>query len=358
MRWAMVDMTSETVRAADRAGRGGRRAPVVAVLSLLLAGCLAAGCAAKGPADDGRAGASHGGGGAPRNAPPGGHPPQDPQGAGGPARGAAGPVLAVKIDNVAGARPQTGLDKADVVYVEQVEGGLSRLLAVYATMLPEAVGPVRSARESDLELLRQFDGPRLAYSGAQRAVTRLIEQAPLAARTPESAPGSYYRSADRPSPHNLYLRPQRLMGTAPGAHALTTGFRYGKAPAGGTPAATRTVRFPAARFTFAWSAAKRRWLVSMDGTPTVTTDGARVGASTVVLQYVKVRRSQLQDSRGSFTPYTETVGSGAAKVLRDGRVYDVGWRRPGAAEGTRFTTADGRPVNFAEGPVWVVLAQG
>lgn len=268
-----------------------------------------------------------------------------------------GSALAVKIDNVRAARPQTGLDAADIVYAEQVEGGLSRLMAVYATRLPEAVGPVRSARESDLELLRQFDEPTLAFSGAQGKLLPLIDRAPLNAESPSSAAsGAYFRGTDKVAPHNLYLRPQRLIDTAPGADALTTGFRYGAAPGGGTPEKSRTVRFPAARFTFTWSAERHGWLVSMDGTPTVTTDDKRVTAATVVVQYVKVRESRFHDVLGSNSPYTQTVGSGRAEVLRDGRAFDVQWRRGAATDGTDFTTADGTPVNFAKGQVWVVFA--
>ncbi|GGZ38658.1 hypothetical protein GCM10010365_69290 [Streptomyces poonensis] len=266
-------------------------------------------------------------------------------------------VLAVKIDNVRAARPQTGLDAADVVYAEQVEGGLSRLMAVYATKLPEAVGPVRSARESDLELLRQFDEPTLAFSGAQNKLLPLIDSAPLHAETPKDAPDAYYRDSGRRAPHNLYLRPERLVGSAPGAGRLTTGFRQGPAPEGGTPQNSYTVRYPTAGFTFTWSADRQRWLVSMDGAPAETTDGGRPAPATVVVQYVKVRDSAYHDVRGSTTPYTETVGSGKARVLRDGKVFDVNWQRPAATEGTEFTTADGSPVNFAEGQVWVVYAQ-
>jgi hypothetical protein len=266
-------------------------------------------------------------------------------------------VLAVKIDNAYAARPQTGLDAADLVYAEQVEGGLGRLMAVYATKLPEAVGPVRSARESDLELLRQFDEPTLAYSGAQSKLLPLIDAAPLHAVSPGEAPDAYYRGTDKPSPHNLYLRPARLIGRAPGADALTTGFRYGTAPAGGAPEDTRTVRYPAARFTFTWSESRQRWLVAMDGTPAVTTDGERVAASTVVVQHVKVRASRFQDFLGHESPYTESVGSGKAEVLRDGRAYQVDWERDKATEGTEFTTTDGEPMRFAQGQVWVVYAQ-
>ncbi|MGW5211773.1 DUF3048 domain-containing protein [Streptomyces sp. NPDC004051] len=326
-----------------RTTRTRRAATTRALLAVLLAAGPAAGCTASGsPGDDGRG----------ESWP---SPLESrPDGAGG------SPVLAVKLDNAPTARPQTGLDAADVVYVEQVEGGLSRLMAVYATRLPESVGPVRSAREADLELLRQFDRPILAFSGAQSRLLPLIGEAPLEALTP-GTPGArtgvYSRATDRSSPHNLYLHPRRLLDDPPGPSALTTGFHHGPPPPGGTPEATHTVRYPAARFAFTWSEARDRWLVSMDGDPAVTPRGERLAPETVVVQYVTVRASDYHDYLGNNTPYTETVGSGEATVLRDGRAHQVRWSRPDAADGTSFTTDGGAPVNFARGQVWVVYAK-
>lgn len=316
-----------------------RGAWTAALLAVTVTGSLLTGCTSGGgPTDDGR----------------GRTPSRSPSESGRPNTGS---VLAVKIDNVPAARPQTGLDSADVVYAEQVEGGLSRLMAVFASTLPKAVGPVRSARESDLELLRQFHEPTLAFSGAQRRLLPLIDDAPLNPEPPGKMSGAWYRGAGKAAPHNLYLHPQDLVGSAPGEAALTTGFRFGAAPAGGTPESSRTVRFPSARFTFTWSAERGRWLVAMDGTPTVTTDGASVAPATVVIQYVKVRESKYHDVLGNNSPYTESVGSGTAQVLRDGRAFDANWTRPEATDGTRFTTPDGTPMNFAQGQVWVVLAK-
>lgn len=312
------------------------------LVAAALTASLAAGCTTSAPRDDGR-GRTHPS--APSNESGGAHE----------TRANADSVLAVKIDNARAARPHTGLAAADVVYVEQVEGGLSRLMAVYATKLPKTVGPVRSARESDLELLRQFDRPTLAFSGAQGKLLPLIDKAPLQAVPPGKAADSYFRSKHRTSPHNLYLRPQRLMGSAAGAAALTTGFRFGAAPAGGKATTSQTVRYEAAQYTFTWSENRHRWLVAMDG-KAATTDGKRVTVGTVVLQYVKVRKSTFHDSLGKNTPYTETVGSGKARVLRDGRAYDVDWKRPKATDGTTFTTKDGKRVNFEPGQVWVVYA--
>ncbi|MDT0608740.1 DUF3048 domain-containing protein [Streptomyces lancefieldiae] len=348
----MVGMRRGT-RRRDRAVRHGTRVGTgPALLAAAVAVSLAAGCTAgSGAEDDARA---------PHTKPS--HDtgrPQDTQRHGTPpprdAHGTAS-VLAVKLDNVPAARPQAGLDAADVVYVEPVEGGLSRLMAIYATELPEVVGPVRSARESDLELLRQFDRPTLAFSGAQRKLLPLIDRAPLRAEPPDRTSDAYVRHEDRPAPHNLYVRPGRLLPSPAGPAALTTGFHHGEAPAGGRPQSSRTVRYPSASFTFTWSEGRGRWLVTMDGSPAPATASAPAPA-TVVVQHVKVHESAFGDFRGNNSPYVESVGSGRAEVLRDGRAYEATWKRRSAADGTSFTAPDGAPVNFADGQVWVVFAK-
>ncbi|MEV6329876.1 DUF3048 domain-containing protein [Streptomyces sp. NPDC051909] len=266
-----------------------------------------------------------------------------------PAR--SGPVLAVKIDNVPAARPHTGLAAADLVYVEQVESGQTRLMAVYSSRPPELVGPVRSARESDLALLRQFGSPVLAYSGAQSALTPLLKAAPLHLVSEGTTPGAFRRDPARSAPHNLYVRPARALATAPDAtHAKDIGFRFGPAPGDGTPVNSRTVRFPAARYTFTWAPEAKAWHVAMDG----RADGP-LAPATVVVQHVTVRASRFHDFLGAVSPYTVTTGSGTAEVLRDGRAYPARWSRPDEDRGTTFTTPEGAPLNFAPGQVWVLL---
>jgi len=268
------------------------------------------------------------------------------------------PVLAVKIDNVPAARPPTGLERADIVYVEQVEAGLSRLLAVYSSDLPPTVGPVRSARESDLELLRQFGEPALAYSGVQSKLIPLMEASPVHLLPPGQAPGAYSRSRDRSAPHNMYLDPGAALRAAPDgvSGAADIGFRFGRAPEGGRADTEEAVRFPGASFAFTWSGDEGRWLVTMDGREATTSDGDRLGAPTIVLQRVTVRDSRFGDRGGNITPYSETTGSGEATVLRGGRAYEARWSRPAAESGTEFTTPEGDPMTFARGQVWVVLA--
>lgn len=270
--------------------------------------------------------------------------------------GANGPVIGVKIDNVQGARPQWGLDSADIVYVEPVEGGLTRLLAVFSGTPPKTVGPVRSARESDLELLRQFGRPALAYSGANSKVVPLIKQAPLVDLSPGNAGDAYSRTGERQAPHNLLADYGALQDKAAGADKpRDIGFRFGAAPQGGTAETSRTVRYRAAGVGFAWSAEAKGWQVSFDGAVAKTADGDRVAPPTVVVQQVEIRDSKFSDKLGNATPYTETVGSGQAVVLRDGRAYEARWSRPSADGGTTFTLPDGTRLPFAAGQVWVAF---
>ncbi|MFD0851561.1 DUF3048 domain-containing protein, partial [Actinomadura adrarensis] len=146
------------------------------------------------------------------------------------------PVLAVKVENTRQALPQTGVKSADIVYVEQVEGGVTRLMAVYSSKLPSRVGPVRSARISDLHILSQYGRPAFAFSGVQSKMKPHIRQAPLYDISQENAGSAYFRAGPKPIPYNLYANPKDLLKRAPKAEApRDIGFRFGPAPAGGKP---------------------------------------------------------------------------------------------------------------------------
>jgi hypothetical protein len=265
------------------------------------------------------------------------------------------PVLAVKIDNIVDARPQTGLQSADLIYVLPVEGGLTRFMAVYSSRVPPAVGPVRSAREDDLDILRQFGRPGFAWSGATPHLVPFIERAPVADLYAVQV-GGYYRVSYRLAPHNLYANPRVLLKEAPHASkARDIGFRFGPAPAGGRVIRSYTVTYPAASYTFRWSARAKRWLVWMDGAPGMATEGGQLGGATVIIQYTRIATSRFEEY-GGRPPLAESVGSGRAVILRNGRAYTVHWSRPNLNGGTTFTLPDGKRMLFAPGQTWVVLA--
>lgn len=267
---------------------------------------------------------------------------------------APGPVLAAKIDNIVFARPQTGLTKADIIYVLPVEGGLTRFLAIWSSHFPPVIGPVRSARFDDLELLRQFGRPAFAWSGAQNHLWPVVERARIVDLYAALVPG-YFRGTTRPAPDNLYATTRVLLHDAHGreSKARCIGFRFGPAPKGGRRTSSASVSYPAALFRFVWSGQRHHWLVWMDGAPAASTEGPQLSAATVVIQHTRVRTSHFLEE-GRRPPYAETIGHGWALVLRDGRSYRVQWSRTGYNTGTNFTY-HGKPFTFAKGQVWVVL---
>ncbi|MDR2988264.1 MAG: DUF3048 domain-containing protein [Nocardiopsaceae bacterium] len=265
--------------------------------------------------------------------------------------------LIFKIDNVVQARPPTGLTNADIVYILPVDGWLSRIMAVFSSHIPPVVGPVRSAREEDIKLLRQFGKPGFAFSGAQPHLLPVVEHARIADLY-DGKVGGYFRDNRRVEPYNLYARTKTLLHAAPHASlARDIGFRFGTAPAGGKRIHSYHVYYRAAHFIFYWSPKQQRWLVSMDGTLARSASGHALGGRTVVVQYTKIRTSVFKEL-GVRPPYAVTVGHGRADVLRNGRVYHVRWERHTKNTGTKFFFPNGHRMKFARGQVWVIFARG
>jgi hypothetical protein len=267
-------------------------------------------------------------------------------------------VLIVKIGNTFPERPATGLARADIVYLIPVEGGLSRIMAVFSSRYPRVIGPVRSAREDDLHLLRQFGRPAFAWSGAQPRLVPVVEHARIVDLYAGTV-GGYFRSVDRVEPYNLYADTRTLLKEAKHASvARDIGFRFGPPPPGGHPRRSESVSYPAASFRFTWSPRRGRWLVSMDGSPAISTGAGRLSAPTVVIQRVVVGLSPFLEQGPMMPPDAHSVGSGTAVVLRNGQAYHARWSRPSVNGGTTFTTDSGQPMTFARGPVWIVLSYG
>jgi len=236
-----------------------------------------------------------------------------------------------------------------------VEGGLTRFMAVYSSHVPPVIGPVRSARQSDLDILRQFGPPAFAWSGATPHLVPFIERAPLVDLYALLV-GGYYRVGFRVAPQNLYANPRTLLGEARHASkARDIGFRFGPLPAGGRVVRSWTVQYPAATITFRWSGKAKRWLVWMDGAPGRAAEGGQLGGRTVIIQYTRIATSRFEEY-GGRPPYAISVGSGTAIILRDGRAYQVHWSWPTLNSGTTFTLPDGKRMLFARGQVWIVYA--
>jgi hypothetical protein len=268
-----------------------------------------------------------------------------------------GPVYAVKIDNTTRAHPQVGLTKADVVYIEQVEGGVTRLAAVYSSEYPKTVGPVRSARITDVDLLHQYGTVGLIYSGSNGALVSKLNNGRLKLVSFDNSRLGYVRSPSRPMPYDVIgdfatLRKRAGKVSTP----KHVGYTFGAAPTtGGTRATSVDLRFPFARVDAKWSPSKKRWLLSMDGVKDMAAEGGQLGPTTFVVQYVTLKASVYHDVNGANTPRTKTVGSGGALFFRDGKLFKGTWSRAKASQPTQFKFADGSPAVFAGGQLWIAL---
>src|SRR5438552_8284281 len=200
------------------------------------------------------------------------------------------PVLAVKVENLPEARPQTGLDSADIVYEEPVEGGITRFIVVYQCSNAVRIEPIRSARLTDPDILDQFGTPIFGYAGGVAKVEAKVHQRGLIDVNYEKAASAYHRDGSRSAPHNLYSSTQALYAAAHtnGAPPAPV-FTYSARPPAGALVA-RTVHLPfsgSSDVYWEWSVEKKSWLRSHGTVPPTLSDVTQVQAPNVVVQVGK-----------------------------------------------------------------------
>ena len=269
------------------------------------------------------------------------------------------PVLLVKMDNTTYAQPHAGLTEADLVYLEPVEYGMTRIAAVFSSTIPTRIGPVRSARITDIDLAAQFGSPAMAFSGAQHRMYPVLQAAPIELVTPTTVGKGFGRDRDRRAPYNLFVDGNAALARAPEAStAADIGFTFSPTPPpGGTPATRARAVWPSSSATFLYNADSGLYDIKLNGSlAAAEEEPGRQQAATVILQFVATPDSVFKDKYGGVTPRAEVVGTGTAVVLRDGMAYDVTWSRPSADSKTVFTMTGGQPMPFKPGQEWIVLA--
>jgi Protein of unknown function (DUF3048) N-terminal domain/Protein of unknown function (DUF3048) C-terminal domain len=282
-----------------------------------------------------------------------------------PSRGAH-PAIVVKMDNSPDARPQTGIERADLVYELLVEG-ITRFALVFHSELPEPVGPVRSARSSDIDLVSDLSTPLFAWSGGNPGVTGEVAAAAakglLTDASYSAAFDAYFRSNDRIAPHNLYVNlPKLLELKAPaGQGAPTPVFTYRRADAvpTGVPALGLSVDFGMGTvIDYLWDATRGGWRrFQVDGShrradsATMDQAGGQVTPANVVVMFTEYGQSP-SDSR---SPMALTVGSGRAIVYSAGRAVGGTWTRPDARAAAVLRDTAGTVIDLTPGRTWVEL---
>jgi hypothetical protein len=269
------------------------------------------------------------------------------------------PALIVKIDNVSAARPQSGLRQADIVIEEPVEGNLTRLAAVFHSADASIVGPVRSMRTSDLELIPLFGRPLFAASGGNAGVVPQLHQANVVDVGNNVSAQGFHRDGGRPAPHNLYSSTPVLYQKAPEAppppKPIFQYLRRGERPGpGARPVHGVALRFGGSEISrFTWDPTAQIWRRSQNGTPHMVAEGVQIGPRNVVVAEIGY---DLSGQRGRSVPHAAVTGSGPGIVLTQGQAITGTWVRPSLRHRLKFLAADGRTeIKLTPGQTFIEL---
>ena len=275
----------------------------------------------------------------------------------------ARPALVVKIENAPVARPQSGLDVADVVYEEIVEGGITRFLAIFHSTDADLIGPVRSVRPSDPDIIAPFGG-LFAYSGGIPVFIDALRKTPgitdVGVDLLDEGPDKpYSRRAGRIPPNNLYTSTAKLYAKAPSTGTRPPGRFADFLPegqpftaAGATPATTLTATIGITTVVFNYHEAsttyRRAGLVEGSGV---------VAPTNVIVQFTNYQETDETDMTNATVEKAVTVGSGDALILSGGMAVRGRWSRSAATGYTTWSDANGTPLKLPPGRTWVELAR-
>jgi hypothetical protein len=280
----------------------------------------------------------------------------------------ARPTLLVKIDNADGnkcdlrPRPQVGLDQADIVIEELVEGGITRFMAAFQSTIPETIGPVRSARSSDIDLLLSFNTPLFAWSGNNGNVQgelNGIKDRFVAVGHSSSAGKLFYRDntgGTRCAPANLFVHPNELYDFAKDqgkAAAQVLEFRGESDTVSATATAVAGVKLNTAiDAAFVWDAATATWDRYQKRTPHTMIGDVQISPNNVVILDIEYKGSSTAGS-----PEAVSVGTGPAHVYLDGKVIDGTWKKDAPEAPWTLLDSAGVPIKLTPGRTWLQLAR-
>ncbi len=318
------------------------------------------------------------------------------------------PIVVVKIENDPIVRPQTGLDRADIIFEELVEGGMTRFAVVYQSDLPDEVGPVRSVRHVDVAIAEPMADAFVFSGGARRTMKFVKRKIPTTISIiNEGAPGMY-RKPGIPAPHDLFLKMDEMLESIAAKNTASTGFfvrpevkpvvasasptasasssasptasasssasptASASSSASPKPSSTALTGKPVTQVgvkfsnfsgpNWKWDATNKMWMRSEGIKPFLNKDGTQFGTNNLVIIEVREIDAGYKGQTGGYVPRTVLTGSGRAWVLSDGKAVEVAWKKPFVDAQMELTDLDGNPFTMPTGRTWVellpVIAEG
>ncbi len=267
------------------------------------------------------------------------------------------PAFLVKIDNHPVARPQWGINQADVVFEELVEGNITRFAAIFHSRNVTDIGPVRSARTGDFHLLSNLNTPLFGNSGGNPTVMRLLnDEDMILIGDTNVGRAAYRRSDERSAPHNLVTGTGEIYAAADGRGGTPPQmFSYRDdnepLPPSAQPVEVIEIDYGGYQITYRWDDVFQGWARTQQGTAHVDYDGVQIAPENVIVQFVKYGQSVAY----AGSPEVKVVGRGEAWILTKGHLIEATWNRPTPVDITEFRDADGATVKLTTGRTWVAL---
>lgn len=271
------------------------------------------------------------------------------------------PAVAVKIENSHLARPQTGLNDADMVWETIIDFDVSRLVAVFHSKTPSGIGPIRSVRPMDMAIVAPLHGP-LVFSGGQAGILAMVPEAGIQAMNNDYAAPGMYRVQSRSAPHNVYGDVEVFVQNADAGHSSTPPEQFhfamsaaqATAAESGTPA-TKISMHLSSQSNPAWTWSDTGWQRWEGSTQAVVASGDRIQATNVVLVVANHPDSGFNAQNNAPVPTYDLAGEGEALVATGGKTIAATWHKSAADQPMTLTTADGQDLLLAPGNTWVEL---
>lgn len=271
-------------------------------------------------------------------------------------------AVGVMVENSWGARPQVGLNKADLIFEMEAEYGITRFLALYHRQKADRIGPVRSARMHFYDIAKAYRIPYAHAGGSAEVLLELRDRNTHLLNLDEiyTCGGCFWRSRDRKPPHNLYTSTDLLVG-----HARAAGFRLhplpalpvGEPPSAGKPVETIAFSWGPKSQEVEWHWNGERYQRTQSGVPHLLEENLQIETDNLILLFTRFRwNGQSNNGIGSYQ--VEIAGSGDGLLYRGGKRYPVRWEKPSREEHYRLTNPDGSPVPLAEGQTWITILKG
>lgn len=273
-----------------------------------------------------------------------------------PAGTAVNPSLAAKIDNHKLARPQVGLERTDIVFEELVEGGLTRYVAIWQSDVPDEIGPIRSIRPMDPDIVSAFGGI-IAYSGGQQRFVALMQKTNVynAIHGQQSTAETMFRTKTKQAPHNVLVKAAQIVAEHPELAAPQQQFAFSldiassTAAKDGVPASALNIVFSNSTApSWTWDATQSKYLRAQLGVADLDSNGVQLAATNVVALFVGI-------SSGLGVPKTELIGSGEAWVSSGGSTIHATWSKDAATSAIRLVDDQGVTLRLAPGNTWIEL---